>query len=136
MAIGLSTALRTTRMTAILTAIDAGSGPGTITIYSGTRPATGGALGASVQLGVVTFPDPAGSVSGATLTFGTFVADSSADATNTASWARIADSTGAFVADVGVGVSGSGAEIILNTVNIVSGGQISITSGQLTEGNP
>ena len=27
-------------------------------------------------------------------------------------------------------------EIILNTVNIVSGGQISITSGQLTEGNP
>ena len=58
-----------------------------------------------------------------------------ADADGTATWARIADSAGTFVGDVDIGVSGSGATIVMNTTSIVAGGSISITSAQITEGN-
>lgn len=120
-------------MTAIKDAIDGGSGAGTLKIYDGTRPATGGT--ATTLLGTLTFSDPCGTVSSGVLTFSAITADSSADATGTATWARIADSAGTFVADISVGISGSGAELILNTTSIVAGGPISVSSATLTEGN-
>lgn len=135
MATGFSTTVRNARLTAIITAIDGGAGAGTIKLYTGTRPATGGAITSQTLLGTLTFSDPCGTVSGGVLTFSTVTGDSSADADGTAAWARIADSTGTFVADVGVGVSGSGMEVIMNTTAIVAGGSIDITSAQITEGN-
>lgn len=131
MTIGLSTTVRTNRMTQILNAIDGGSGAGKLKFYDGTRPATGGT--ATTLLGTVTCSDPCGTVSNGVLTFSAFTQDSSADATGTATWARFTDSADTFVADVSVGTSGT--EIVLNTVSIVSGGPISISSGSLTEGN-
>jgi hypothetical protein len=50
-----------------------------------------------------------------------------------ATWARVKDSTGAFVADGSVGTSGS--DFIMGSVLIATGQTVSITSGTITEGN-
>ena len=132
MAVGMAVALRNTRLDAIKTAIDAGSGAGLLRIYDGSRPATGGA--ATTLLAELTFSDPsAAAASGGVLTFSAITADSSANATGTATWARIVDSAGTFVLDCSVGTSG--ADINLNSVAIQSGAQVSITSATITEGN-
>lgn len=132
MALGMATTLRNARLDAINTAINAGSGAGTLKIYDGSRPATGGT--ATTLLATLTFSDPAApAASGGVLTFSAIASDSSADATGTATWARIADSAGTFVADCSVGTSGT--DIILNTAAIVSGAAVSVTSATLTEGN-
>ena len=131
---GLNETIRNARLNVIRDAIDAGGSAGVLEIYSGSRPATGGA--ATTLLGTLTFSDPcAPDASGGELTFNSITEDSSADASGTASWARITDGDGTFVMDMAVGESGSGAQIILNTVTIVEGGPIRVTSGSIVEGN-
>lgn len=117
----------------IKTAVDAGAGAGLLRIYDGSRPATGGS--ATTLLAELTFTDPsAPSASGGVLTFSSITSDSSANATGTATWFRLVDSTGAFVLDGNVGTSGS--DLNLNTTSIVSGATVSVTSFTITEGNP
>jgi hypothetical protein len=71
------------------------------------------------------------------LTFNAFTEDSSADATGTATWARVEDSDGAWVMDMDVGTSGQNPapELVMNTTSITAGGPIRIDSGSLTAGN-
>ena len=122
---------------AIRTAIDAGTGAGKIKFYDGTQPATGAAVTTQNLLGTVLFQDPcAPAATGGVLTFATpLVDDDDADATGNATWARITDSADQFVCDCSVGLSGSGADIILNAVNIAEGGIVRVNSGTLTAGN-
>lgn len=132
MTVGLNTTSRNSRLNVIRDAIDAGAGAGLLRIYDGTRPATGGT--ATTLLAELTFTDPsAPNASSGTLTFSAITADSSANATGTATWGRIVDSTGAFVADYSVGTSGT--DLVLNTASITAGVQVSCTSAVLTEGN-
>jgi hypothetical protein len=131
MAIGYVTTLRTTRMNALVTDIDSGAGAGTLTIYSGTRPATGGTE--TTVLAVLTLSDPCGSVTNGVLTFSAITDDASANATGTASWARLKDSDGNAAADMSVGTSG--ADINFDSVSFVAGGNVSVTSLTITEGN-
>ena len=132
MALALTAALRNAHLDAITAAIDTGAGAGVVQIYDGARPASGGT--ATTLLGTVTCSDPAApAASGGVLTFSAFTEDSSADATGTASWARIEDSTGAWVMDMDVGTSGT--ELVMNTTSITAGGPIRIDSGSLTAGN-
>jgi hypothetical protein len=131
MAIGYVTTLRTTRMNAIVTDIDSGAGAGTLTIYSGTRPATGGTE--TTVLAVLTLSDPCGTVTNGVLTFSAITDDASANATGTASWARLKDSDGNAAADMSVGTSG--ADINFDSVSFVAGGNVSVTSLTITEGN-
>lgn len=134
MAVGFATTIRNNMLTQILNAIDAGAGAGTIKIYTGTRPATGGALSGNTLLGTLTFSDPcAASPSGGVLTFNAITQDAAADATGTATWARIEDSAGTFVYDASVGTSG--ADINLSSVSITAGGPISVTSASITAPN-
>lgn len=113
----------------IVTAIDAGSGAGTIKIYSGAIPANAAtAITSQVLLGTLTFSDPCGTIAENALTMGAITQDSSADATGTAAWARIADSGGVTVMDINVTTTGGGGALTLNTTNIVIGGPILITS--------
>ena len=113
MAAGFNTALRTTRATTLKTDIDKGGAAGSIKIYDGSRPATGGTV--------------------TTLTFAA-ITSAVAVATSTATWARILDSASTFVADVSVGTTS--ADIILSgTAVITTGNTVSITSGSITEGN-
>lgn len=135
MTVGLNVTLRNARANLIRDAVDAGPGPGLFRVYDGTRPATGGT--ATGLLAELTFSDPsAANASGGNLTFSAITADASANATGTATWGRMVDSTGAFVEDFSVGIGGSGADFILNTVSITAGVQVSCTSASQLEGNP
>lgn len=134
MALGIATTIRNNMLNQIRDAIDGGGGAGTIKIYTGTRPATGAALSGNTLLGTLTCSDPcAAAASGGVLTFNSITQDAAADATGTATWARIEDSAAAFVCDASVGTSG--ADINLSSVSITAGGPISITSATITAPN-
>jgi hypothetical protein len=126
----LSTAARNALANVIKTAIDAGAGAGTIKIYSGSQPATPQDTATGVLLVTLSFGDPSfGSASVGVITANA-IAQVNAVATNTAGYARIADSDGNAIMDVDVGTSG--ATINLNTTSIVSGGPVAITSATIT----
>ena len=127
-----ATALRNTMLNAIRDAVDAGAGAGLFRIYDGVRPATGGA--ATVLLAELTFSDPSAPAAAAgVLTFSAITADASANATGTASWCRVVDSTGTFVFDGNVGTVA--ADLILNTTTITITQQVSCSSATITDGN-
>lgn len=128
---GFSVGLRNARADAITTFV---GNAGILEIYSGTRPALGGAettLLASFTLG--TPFDAAASAGGLTPTLPASV---NASATGTATWARIYQADGTtHVMDLGVGVAGSGQEIIMNSVALTAGVACTITGFTITEGN-
>jgi hypothetical protein len=102
-------------------------------IYDGSRPATGGA--ATTLLAELTCGSPcAAAASGGVLTANAISDDSSADATGTATWFRLVASDGTtHVMDGDVAASGS--DLNLDSVSIVAGGVVAITSFQVTAGN-
>lgn len=135
MSLGYIASLRNSRLNLVRDAIDAAVSAGTVKIYSGTRPATGGAISGPTLLTSGTFSDPsAPNASGGELTFSA-ITYTDAVADGTATWARIADGDGNFVADCDVGTSGSGAEIILNSTSFVTGGPVTHVSAKITAGN-
>lgn len=133
MAVYLADATVQARGNATVDRIDGGAGAGTIQIRSGTRPVNGDAAATGTLLATLTFSDPAfGDTSTAGVaTANSITQDSSADNTGTATWARILDSNSAPVMDGTVGTSG--ADINLDSVSIVAGGTVSITSMTWTE---
>ncbi len=125
----LVTAVKNSSLDTIKAAIDAGVGAGLIKIYNGTQPSLpSDAVTTQTLLGTLTFSDPCGSSSSGTLTFSAITQDSSADATGTATWARITDSAANVVFDCDVGVTGGGATLQFNTTNFVITGPILISS--------
>lgn len=131
MALGYVEVLRHSQLDAITTR--AGSNA-FLRIYDGSRPATGGA--ATTLLAELTCNATfAPAASGGILTLNAITADSSANATGTASWFRIVQSGGSnHVMDGNVGTSGS--DLNFNSVSITSGGTVSVTSFTITAGNP
>jgi len=130
---GLNVTIRNARLDLIKTAIDAGAGAGTLKFYTATRPATGAAITTQTLLGTVTFSDPSAAAASAGLLTFSAITGGTAVATGTATWARVTDSAGAFVTDMSVGTAA--AEVVVNTVDFVTGGPISVTSAAITEGN-
>lgn len=128
MTLAFSTTTRDAWLNAIVTAIGTS---GKVRIYSGTRPATGGT--ATTLLAELPLSATAGTVSGQVLTFSAITNDSSADATGTASWFRVLTSANVAVIDGDVGTSGS--DLNLNTVSVVSGGPVAISSFTITAPN-
>lgn len=132
MAIKYAVTLKNARLDEITAAI---STSGLLRIYSGTRPTnpdtalSGNTLLAELALSA-TFA--AGASSGV-LTASSITADSSADNTGTASFFTLATSGGTRKVDGDVGTSGS--DLNLNTVSIVSGAQVSVSSLTITSGN-
>jgi hypothetical protein len=108
--------------------MDAGSAGATLKLYSGTQPANADTgLSGNTLLATLTFADPAaGAAAGGVLTFDAITEDSSADASATATWARIQDSDGEPIFDGDVNTAN--AMIVLNTTTIVAGGPVSISS--------
>lgn len=101
---------------------------GYLRIYDGTQAATADtAIGAQVLLAELRFNATAApSATNGVLTFNALTADSSANATGTASWYRALASDGTTVVmDGSVGTATS--NLILNSVNIQSGAQVSVT---------
>lgn len=121
--------LQTARRNAMLDGITTDVGAsGLLRIYSGTQPTTiATAIGAQVLLAELalsaTFA-PA-SASGV-LTANAITQDSAANATGTAGWYSLTTSAGTRVVEGEVGTSG--ADLNLNTLSIVSGGPVVVTS--------
>jgi hypothetical protein len=135
MALGYKVELRNARLDLIRDAIDADTDPGTITIYDGTRPATGASEGSAKTLSVGTFSQPsAPDAATGVLTFDEIVYTDGLD-DGTATWARIRDGSGAFIADASVGVTGSGADITINSVGIITDGPVTHVEAKITAGN-
>jgi hypothetical protein len=131
MAIAYLEALRNDRLDLITAQIDAGTA-GLLEIYDGTRPATGGTvttLLAELVFSTTSFPAAASG----TMSANAITGDASANATGTATWFRVTDSTGAFVMDGDVGTSGS--DMNLNTTSIQSGVAVDITDFDISAGN-
>lgn len=133
MALAYSTTLRNTRLDAIDDAANGGAGAGLLRIYDGTRPATGGT--ATTLLAELTFSDPAfGAAGSGIITASAITQDASANATGTATWFRVVDSSATFVMDGNVGTSGS--DLNMTTTSIVATQPVSCSSFVITEGNP
>lgn len=122
MAVTYTPAVKSARMTAVLNAIDAGSGPGRIEI---------GTTGMASVLATITLTDPCGSVSNGVLTFTMPHSDTSADASGTAAAARIRDSNATDIV-TGLTVSTTGADINLDSVSITAGQTVTLTAGSIT----
>lgn len=130
MALGYISGLRNAQMDAITTFTGTTA---KLTIYSGTRPATGGT--ATTVLATLTCNATfAPASSGGVLTLNA-ISSATAGATGTASWFRLFKSDGTtIVMDGDVGTSGS--DLNLNSTAITSGGTVSVSSFVLTCGNP
>lgn len=130
MALGFVTTLRNTMLDAITAAVDAGLAAGSIRIYDGTRPATGGAATTLLAEGVLSFPC-AGSAASGILTFSSIAQDASANSTGTATWIRVVTSAGVVVFD---GTVGSDATV--SPSSITAGQPVNFNSCVITAGNP
>lgn len=130
MAIGMNVLLRNARLDAITTFAGASA---LLRIYNGAQPATGGAattLLAELTCNATFAPAAATGV----LTLNAITSDTAANATGTASWARIMKADGTtHVLDCTVGTAG--ADINLNTTSIVLNAQVSVTSATVSEAN-
>lgn len=135
MIVNVSSALQTTFVTALRDALDAGASGATITLYTGTMPASVGTAVTTQQvLGTLTCSDPCGTISGGTLTFSAVTPDLSADVGGTATWARFRDSNGLAVCDMDVSVVGGNGALQANTVVITVNGPISLSTLTITFG--
>lgn len=131
MTVHIATAVRTSRATAIRDAIDAGSGPGKLRIYSGAQPANANASATGTLLLEFELDDPCGTVTSGVLTFATTPAIDISDdalATATAGWGRFLDSANNAVIDGAVG-----AEINLTDTTLESGQTVAFATATLTE---
>jgi hypothetical protein len=124
MAVVYAAALRTTRMQAVLAAIDAGAGAGKLKI---------GTTAMGTVLATLTLADPSGSVSGDVLTldFDPDISDTSADNSGTAAAATITDSDDNVIVS-GLTVGTSGTNVVLDSTSITAGQTVTITSGTIT----
>lgn len=132
----LATSTRTAIAAALLADFDGGTGPCTLKFYTGAQPANVATAASGTLLGTLTCSDPMGdsTTTAGALTFAAITQDSAADATGTVGYARLFDGGGVAKGDFSVGAAGSGADIIMNTVSIVVGGPITVTSFVITIG--
>ena len=132
MTIAIEETIRNAQLDALTAALDAGAGPALLRIYDGVRPASGGAV--TTLLAELTMGDPSfPAASAGSMTANSISDDTSANATGTAAWFRLVDSDLNFVADGDVGTSG--ADINFNTVAIVAGSNVAVTSMVIAAGN-
>ena len=105
-----------------------------IRLYNGTQPANANtAISTQTLLVSLAISGAFGTDSNGTLTFST-INNGTAVATGTASFFRIVKSDGTTVVMDG-SVGTSSADLVLNTVSIVTGDTVAITSGTIVRGN-
>ena len=130
----LSTARRNGAIDSVVDALDAGTGPGKIRLYSGSKPAgPDTAITSQVLLAEFTLNDPAfgnGSNGVAPLDIDPVITTSGL-AAGTAAWFRALDSDNVAHVDGTAGTSAT--DLILNTTTVSVGLTLTLTSGTLTQ---
>ena len=129
----LNPKLAVARRNAALDNILAHLNSGYLRIYSGTQPTDADtAIGSQVLLAELTFGATAfASASGGVATANAITQDSSNNATGTATWCRLVKTDGTTVVMDG-SVGTSSANLILNSVALVSGQPTAVTSLTVT----
>lgn len=118
---------------AAVDAITALLNSGSVEIRTGSQPAGPGTAATGTLLGTLTLSAAAfGASSSGTATANTITGDASADATGTAGWFRAKASGGTGHIDGSITATGGGGNMELNSVSIVSGGTIDISSWTIT----
>jgi hypothetical protein len=142
MTIGINSTLRDARLTLILDAIDDDGTAGKLTIYSGTRPATGAEPDEYDNLALVVFDldYPCGTITNGVLAFSPISDDeydfSEAINTGIAEWGRITTTSDIFVMDLSVtDLFGSG-DIKIDSTEIYEGNNVFCYNASINEGNP
>lgn len=120
MAVTYPTAVKSTRMSAVVTA--AGT---TAVLEIGTT-------GMASVLATIPLANPIGTVSNGILTFTMPRSDTAADATGTAAAARIRTATGGTDIVTGLTVALSGADVNLDSLSITAGQTVTINSFTIT----
>ena len=128
----LAAAARNAAADGVVDLIDAGSGAGTVKIYTGSQPSTGDTAETGTLLVTLTLADPAFGAASAGVATATDPAPVNAVATGTAGWFRVEDSTGANVFDGDCTATGGGGSMTLSTTSLVSGSPVDITSFTVT----
>lgn len=128
--IRFSTARKTSRGNLLAGWLDGGK----IETYDGTKPTNTDTAITTQQLLVThIIPDPSGSVSNGVFT-GNLPDDAQIAIGGTAAWSRIYDKDDVVICDVDAGVSGSSNFVELDSLTLVQGGYVSITSFSIAEG--
>lgn len=124
MAVNYSSGLKTSRMSAVITALDVHANPATLEICT--------AAFASV-ICIITLADPSFTVSGAVITMAGAPKSgvASLGGTNTAAAARLKEGGGSVVVD-GLTVGTTGSDINLNSTSITNGQTVTLTAGTIT----
>lgn len=128
MTLRLATTARNAAADAVVDLIDAGSGAGTLKIYSGSVGTTANDTPAGTLLATVAWADPAFGAASSGVATATDPAAVNASATGTAGCFLVEDSTGANVFDGTVTATGGGGDLTLSTTSLVSGSPVDITS--------
>lgn len=103
---------------------------GKLKIYTGTQPATEGAVTGTL-LATLTLNATAGTVSGGVFTFNAITSDTNAANTGTAGYAVLEESDSSTVLATG-SVGTSSADFIFDTLSVVAGTTVACTAGTLT----
>jgi hypothetical protein len=111
MAVTYSTTVKSSRMTVVKDAIDAGAGNGILVI---------GTSGLASTLVSITLAKPSATISSGVLTFSGLPKSGTATGTGTAAEAKITDSTGTTIVS-GLTVGTTGTDIIIDSTSITSG---------------
>lgn len=126
MAVVYSTAAKNARMAAVVGLIGAG---GTLTI------GTSALAGATGVLAQVPLANPAFTVAGGVMTVGAVPRTVEAVGTGVADKVEVRASNGTvIISGLTVGLPGSGAEVIINALEVSTGQTIQVTVGTITHG--
>ena len=125
--------VRAASTNAITACINTGSTnpAGQLLIYTGSQPSTPETTATGTLLVTVNFANPAFATSDSTgtagLASGTAIS-ATISTSGTAGWFRVVDRNGYDMFDGSIGVSGSGADMIFDSVAFVAGGTCTINS--------
>lgn len=129
MTLSISTAARNAAVDAVCGLLNV-SGPGTLKIYTGTKPNVPTDAAVGTLLATFTLGNPAFAASSTGQANINTVASVTAVGTGTATWFRAQQSSTTGVFDGAVGTTG--AELNLSSVSIVTGGTVTITGGAVS----
>lgn len=113
--------------------IDASSTPATLTIFDGERPAALGNITTQTALATFTLQKPCVVLIDTGVITLASIDDKMVLATGSAAWALICNGDGEPILDVSIGLTGSGADIEMSSVDLIQGGYLHIPSAQIVE---
>lgn len=134
MSLSYEISLRNDLLDLISLEIDKGAGAGHVHFYDGVKPVGGGAE-TTMLVELVMSVNSFAAASGGSMTANP-ITSANAIATGTATWFRIDDSAEDYVIDGTVGLAGSGADLILDNVDLILGALVELDELIITEGNP